>query len=135
MPSDSRHVAERIERPWRAVADFVADPGNLPAWAHGLGSGVERRGGRWTAETPAGRVEVRFVPPNAYGVADHEVELPSGEVVRVPLRVLPHGEGAEVVLTVQRLPGMTDHRLAADAATVADDLARLKRVLEGVPRA
>jgi diamine N-acetyltransferase len=130
VPSDSRHVAERIARPWHEVADFVRDAANLPQWAHGLGSGVERREGRWTAETPDGRIGIRFARPNPYGVADHDVTLPTGAIVHVPLRVLPLLGGAEVVLTVQRAPGMGDDALEADAATVAADLARLKQVLE-----
>ena len=133
MPSDSRHVAERIAHPWQQVADFVREAANLPLWAHGLGSGVEQRDGRWTAQTAGGRIGIRFVRRNPYGVADHDVTLPSGEVVHVPLRVLPAPGGAEVVLTVQRGPGMSDEALEADAATVAADLARLKQVLESEP--
>ncbi len=130
MPSDSRHVAVVVARPWGEVADFVRDAANLGAWAHGLGSGVERGEGGWTAETPAGRIRIRFVRPNPYGVADHDVTLPGGEVVHVPLRVLPHREGAEVVLTVQRAAGTSDAALDADAATVLEDLERLRQVLE-----
>jgi diamine N-acetyltransferase len=133
VPTGSRHVAQCIARPWQEVADFVGDPANLPQWAHGLGSGVERRGGRWTAETAGGRIGIRFVRPNPFGVADHDVTLPSGEVVHVPLRVLPLADGAEVVLTVQRTPGMSAEALEADATTVAADLARLRQVLESRP--
>lgn len=130
MPGGSRHVAVVVARPWGEVADFVRDPANLGAWAHGLGSGVERGEDGWTAETPAGRIRIRFVRPNPYGVADHDVTLPGGEVVHVPLRVLPHPDGAEVVLTVQRAAGTSDAALKADAATVLEDLERLRRVLE-----
>lgn len=130
MRSDSRHVAVVVARPWAEVADFARDAGNLVAWAHGLGSGVERDEAGWTAETPAGRIRIRFVGPNPYGVADHDVTLPSGEIVHVPLRVLPHRDGAEVVLTVQRPEGMSDAALDADAATVLEDLERLRAVLE-----
>jgi diamine N-acetyltransferase len=130
MPSDSRHVAVIVDRPWQEVADFVGDPANLSAWAHGLGSEPVLRDGRWVAQTAAGEIGIRFVRPNPYGVADHDVTLPDGTVVHVPLRVLPLGGRAEVVLTVQRSPGMTDAALDADAATVADDLERLRQVLE-----
>lgn len=130
MPGGSRHVAVVVARPWGEVADFVRDPANLGAWAHGLGSGVERGEDGWTAETPAGRIRIRFVRPNPYGVADHDVTLPGGEIVHVPLRVLRHTAGAEVVLTVQRASGMTDEALDADARTVLADLERLRAVLE-----
>jgi hypothetical protein len=51
----------------------------------------------------------------------------------VPLRVLPLGDGAEVVLTIRRGPGMSDDAFDADEAAVRADLDRLKRVLEGRP--
>jgi hypothetical protein len=133
MPSGSRHIAVAVDRPWREVADYVGNPANLPAWAEGLGSGIAEGDGAWTASTPGGRVEIRFVPPNPYGVADHDVVLPTGEVVHVPLRVLPLGDGAEVVLTIRRGPGVPDSAFDADEAAVRADLDRLKRVLEGRP--
>ena len=67
---------------------------------------------------------------NPFGVLDHEVTLPSGEVVYVPMRVLPDGDGCEVVFTVRRLPDMSDEEFARDAGLVQADLTRLKHVLE-----
>jgi len=133
VEGESRHVAQRIDRPWPAVAAFVAEPANLPAWAEGLGSGIEQRDGVWTAETAGGRIEIRFAHANPYGVADHDVTLPDGSVVHVPLRVLPFGSGAEVVLTIRRGPAMSDDDFDADEAAVRADLQRLRAVLEAAP--
>jgi hypothetical protein len=80
-----------------------------------------------------GRVAFAFVPRNEYGVLDHDVTLPSGEVVYNPMRVIPDGRGCEVVFTLRRRPGMSDAEFGADAGAVAADLARLKRNLEGHP--
>lgn len=77
-----------------------------------------------------GRTGFAFVPRNDYGVLDHDVTLPSGEIVYNPMRVIPNGEGCEVVFTLRRLPGMSEEEFARDAGLVAADLARLKRVLE-----
>jgi hypothetical protein len=63
-------------------------------------------------------------------VLDHDVTLPSGEVVYNPMRVIPDGHGCEVVFTLRRRPGMSDEEFSADAGAVAADLARLKRILE-----
>ena len=78
-----------------------------------------------------GRVGFAFVPLNGYGVLDHDVTLPSGEVVYNPMRVIPDGHGCEVVFTLRRRPGMSDAEFSADTAAVAADLARLRRNLEG----
>jgi hypothetical protein len=78
-----------------------------------------------------GRVGFAFVPRNEYGVLDHDVTLPTGEVVYNPMRVIADGNGCEVVFTLRRRPGMSDEEFARDADAVAADLSRLKRVLEG----
>jgi len=117
MPSDSRHVSEHIDRPAEEVYAYASDPGNLRAWAAGL--------------RPDDRVE--FAPRNPFGVLDHLVTTASGATVAVPMRVLPDGDGAEVVFTVRRLPGMTDEDLDRDVGLVAADLATLKRLLESPP--
>jgi len=130
MAPESRHVSERIDRPADEVYEYAVDPSNIPEWAPGLGSGVENVDGRWFVETSMGRVRVAFAERNAFGVLDHEVTLPSGEVVSNPMRVLADGDGSEVVFTVRRRPGMSDDDFAEDAAAVAADLARLKRILE-----
>jgi hypothetical protein len=131
MASGSRHISERIGRPADEVYEYAVDPANLPGWAPGLGSAVESVGGRWFVETPMGRVGFAFAERNAYGVLDHEVTLPSGEVIHNPMRVIRDGEGCEVVFTLRRLPGMSDGEFERDADAVADDLARLKRIVEG----
>jgi len=128
------HISERIGRPAGEVYEYAADPANLPEWARGLGSAVESADGRWFVETDGGRVGFAFVERNAFGVLDHEVTLPSGEVIYIPMRVLPDGDGSEVVFTLRRLPGMSDLDFERDAQAVAADLARLKEIVEGASR-
>jgi hypothetical protein len=134
MPSESRHVSEWIDRPVADVYEYASDPANLPHWAPGLGRSVENVDGKWFVETDSGRVGVAFAERNKYGVLDHDVTLPSGEVFYNPMRVIPHGEGSEVVFSVRRLPDMSDEDFARDAGLVQADLTRLKHVLEGTTR-
>lgn len=134
MPSDSRHIAEWIDRPAGAVYEYASDPAPLPDWAPGLGSSVERSGGQWFVATSMGRIGFAFAAHNDFGVLDHDVTLPSGEVVYNPMRVIADGSGCEVVFTLRRRPGMTDAEFQEDAGAVAADLARLKRVLEARDR-
>lgn len=125
-----RHVSISIERSPADVYAFAADPANLPQWARGLSAGIERAGDEWVADSPMGKVKVRFVERNPFGVLDHEVVLPSGESVYNPLRVLPNGGGSEVVFTLFRRPGVSDDAFATDADAVAADLVALKKLLE-----
>ncbi|GAA4558981.1 SRPBCC family protein [Planotetraspora kaengkrachanensis] len=130
MASQSRHISEQIDRPADEVYEYASNPANIPEWAPGLGSAVENVGGRWFVETGGGRVGVAFAERNAFGVLDHEVTMPSGEVVHNPMRVFPDGDGCEVVFTVRRLPGMSDEDFARDAGLVQADLTRMKHILE-----
>ena len=130
MPSESRQISESIDRPAAQVYDYAADPAHLPEWAPGLGRSVENVDGRWFVETPAGRAGLAFVERNEFGVLDHEVTLPSGDVIYNPMRVVPNGDGCEVVFSLRRLPGMSSEDFERDAGLVQADLTRLKQVLE-----
>ncbi len=126
-----RHISISIDRSPADVYAFASDPNKLPLWAEGLArADLRREGDAWIAEAPFGRVRIRFVPANAFGVIDHDVELESGVVVHNPMRVLPNGAGSEFVFSLFRQPGMSDEQFAADARAVQGDLRRLKEVLE-----
>lgn len=121
-------VADDPER----VHAYVTDPQNLPEWAPRLALGVtppHGGGDEWTVETTDGPVGLRFVPANPYGVADHRVRLPGGVEVVNPMRVLPNGDGSEVMFTLFRQPGTSDEAFARDRDAVVADLARLAEIL------
>lgn len=131
MTSPSRHLSIAIERPASVVYEYASDPTNLPQWAAGLArTALEKTDEGWVAESPMGRVGVSFAERNHFGVLDHVVTLPSGERVYNPLRVLPDGEGCEVVFTLRQRPGISADEFARDADAVLGDLGTLKRVLE-----
>jgi hypothetical protein len=128
----SKHISEFIDRPADEVYEWVSDPAHVPLWAAGLASSVEQVAGQWIAESPMGRIGLAFARRNEFGVLDHDVTLPSGEVVHNPMRVIPaEGAGCEMVFTLRRRPEMSDEDFARDADAVTADLATLKEVLEG----
>ena len=129
----ARIVHTSIQRDWRMVYAFAAKPENMPLWASGLAAGLTRDGDGddWIADGgPIGNVRVRFAPPNDFGVIDHRVTLPDGTVVDNALRIVPNGDGAEVMFTLLRQPAMDDAAFESDAAHVARDLEALKRLME-----
>ena len=127
----ARIIHITIERDWHDVAKFVLNPENMPRWAAGLGAGLDRRGDHWVADGgPLGEIEVRFAPANDLGVADHEVTLPDGKKFHNALRVVPNGDGAEVMFTLLRAPGMSDAGFATDTEHVEKDLETLKSLIE-----
>jgi hypothetical protein len=127
---ETRPITVSIARSAAEVYAFARKPESFPQWAAGLGAGLTRDGDRWVAHGPDGDVHVRFSPENPYGVLDHWVTLPDGTEISIPLRVVANGDGAEVTLTLFRVPGMDDATFERDQGMVAADLARLKALLE-----
>lgn len=132
-----RTITVDVDRSFDEVADFLADPVNFPQWASGLSFGIEpgsesagARPGEWIAASPQGTAFVRFSPPNAYGVADHQVRLPDGAVVDIPVRAMRNGDGTTIAFTLFRLPDMDDERFDSDSDWVRRDLGALKALLE-----
>jgi hypothetical protein len=130
MASETRHLSVSIDRPVAEVYEYTADPANVPQWAPGLAKAVDFVDGQWVADSPMGRISFAFAPRNDFGVLDHDVTMPSGDVVHNPMRVIVDGSGSEVVFTLRRLPQLSDEEFERDAAAVSADLAALKRVVE-----
>jgi hypothetical protein len=103
-----------IDRPAAEAYEFLAVPENFAKWASGLRDAVA----------------VRYSEHNRYGVLDHAVTIPDGTTVYVPLRVIPRSRGCELVLTLFRMPGVSEEKLAVDAEWVRRDLQNAKRILE-----
>jgi hypothetical protein len=129
-PVEATHVSVSIARNAAEAYAFLAVPDNFLQWASGLAASMKKTGGEWVAQTPEGPAKVRFSEVNAYGVLDHWVEFPSGDTVHIPLRLLPNGDGCELLLTVFRRPGRSDADFAADAKWVTRDLNAAKALLE-----
>jgi hypothetical protein len=132
MVHESAHLSTAIDRPADVVYAYASDPLNLSAWAAGLATReAQLIDGQWVIDSPMGRVVVAFAPANDFGVLDHDVTLPTGETVRNPMRVIPNGDGCDVLFTVRRRPGVNDEDFAADLNAVTADLAALRERLEG----
>lgn len=133
MAFKSRHISMFIDRPAGEVYEYVRNPENLPRWAAGLSGSIQNIKGEWIAESPMGRIKVKFADRNAFGVLDHDVTLPSGERVNNPMRVVQNDGGSEVVFTLYQRTGMSDEMFAGDAKAVMRDLETLKALLEKQP--
>ena len=128
-PLPSRTYSVTIDRDAKSLYEAIWRPEFFARWASGLSdSDLRADGDEWLTDGPEGPVRITFTPHNDYGVMDHYVEPGDGSRVHVPLRVVPNGRGAEVLLTLYRQPGMTDETFAGDAKWIARDLARLRSV-------
>ena len=108
MTYRSRHVSVSIKSSPDRVYEFVSNPSNLPKWAAGLSGSIEEIEGDLIAESPMGLVKIKFASDNTFGILDHYVMLPSGEIIYNPMRVFQNENGSELVFTLYQRPGMSD---------------------------
>jgi hypothetical protein len=126
----SKTVVVSIAVPSAAVYEFASNPENLPRWIPSFCKSVTQINGEWVVESPLGPVVFRFVESNPFGVLDHIVKLPSGLEIHNPMRVIPNGDGSEIIFTLFQTSNMNDEQYAEDAKLVEQDLRTLKRILE-----
>ncbi|OXM85696.1 hypothetical protein [Paenibacillus rigui] len=127
----SRTWSISIQCPPERVYAYVYDLRHFPAWAVSFGlSSIEASEGKGVIETPEGPLTMQFVPKNTLGVLDHDVTLPSGEINRIPMRVIANGTGSEVLFTLFRLPGVSEEAFQRDQVMVERDLLSLKGIME-----
>jgi len=123
----TRTYSISIARDWQELYEAIWQPEIFPKWASGLTeSDLRKDGENWLADGPDGPVAVRFTPHNIFGVMDHFVETGDGHEIHIPLRIIANGDGAEVMLTLFRQPGMDDETFARDAKWIARDLRALR---------
>jgi hypothetical protein len=127
---DVRHLSVFIQRPADEVYEFASNPANLPKWATGLGGSIQHVNEAWIADSPMGKITIRFADKNPFGILDHEVTLESGVTIHNPMRVVPHGTGSEVTFTLFRQPDVSEEKFSEDAKWVEKDLGILKELLE-----
>ena len=130
MSFKSRHVSISINHRADEVYEFASNPENLPKWAAGISGSVNNVNGDWIAESPMGRVKVKFADKNRFGILDHDVTLPSGETFYNPMRVFPNKDGSELVFTLYQRPRMSDRDFRNDEEQIKADLEKLKALIE-----
>lgn len=128
-PLPCRHLSISVRRSAAAVYAFLADPGNWSKWASGLGTLRQLDDGRWVAQQAEGLATIVFSPRNPFGICDHTVATADGQQIYMPVRVIENNGGAEVILTLYRLPSMDDAIFERDQEWVRKDLEGLKRIL------
>lgn len=124
-----KHISISINKPADEVYKYASNPESWPAWIDFIES-VVKENNTWFAVSELGRVQVRFVPENNFGIIDHWVTLPDATTVYNPMRVIQNGQGSEFAFSLYKMPYMTDDAFEQDAKAVMNDLKTLKQILE-----
>jgi uncharacterized protein YndB with AHSA1/START domain len=129
MRSDTQSVT--VAAPAEDVFALMADPQALPRWAVGFAQAIRADGEAWVVTTGQGaEVKVRYRTDPGRGTIDLEMEPAPGVVKTAYARVIPNGEGADVVFTQQQAPGMPDDVFDANVAALGHELTVLKALVE-----
>jgi uncharacterized protein YndB with AHSA1/START domain len=120
-----------IAAPAARVFDLLADPASLPRWAVGFARAIHATEEGWEVETPSGaRVPIRYVTQEAHGVVDFHTRPALQAEASAHARVLPNGDGAEVLFTQFQSPGLSDEAFAAQVRAVGHELVTLRALAE-----
>lgn len=129
--TETMNLSISINRNADEVYTFISNPENLPKWAAGLCTSIQRTETENVWQINGGEARVRFVEKNKFRVADHYVRAKPGEKeVYIPIRVLEHDATSEVVFTLFRLPHMSDEEFKRDMEAVQKDLETIKEIME-----
>jgi hypothetical protein len=130
-------VRVTIDAALETVAADLSDPMTHPEWGTEFFSTPATRvaDNEITVTVPrmGGEVTMKVVAdPNA-GIVDlylAPVGAPFGPPI--PVRVVPNADGADVLFTLARFPGLTDEQWAEGVASMQRELGNLKSRLEGM---
>lgn len=121
-----------LARPAAEVFAFLADPANWPRWAVVNIQAIEPTADPdwWLMDTPRGAARLRIRGNAEEGLLDHDY-LDREASWTVPARVVPNGEGSEFLITFFQPPGFSDTYFDEQSALIDNEMAALKRELEG----
>jgi hypothetical protein len=134
----TRTLTVTIDAPLSRVATDLADPTTHPAWATEFYAGSVRpaEGGEFVAPVPmmGGEVRHRIDADITRGIVDLYFAPPGAPYgPPIPVRLVPNGDGVDVLWTLARFPGVNDQAWQQGLAAMARELQALKRRHETQP--
>ncbi len=127
MRTDTQTIT--LPAPPAEVIDFVADPENLPRWAIGFAQKIRQQDDEWVVTTPQGEVAVRIETDRSRGTVDYVMSPAPGVELTAYSRVLPNGDGAELVFTQLQAPDMPDQVFEGQIEALHHELGILANLL------
>jgi hypothetical protein len=75
---------------------------------------------------------VRFTQPNAFGVLDHTLVVPGGEILFAPMRIVANDEASELIFTFFQRADTDDAQFNSNLEWIRVDLLSLVSVVEAL---
>lgn len=128
-------VTVTIDAPLPTVAGYLADPARNHEWATEFFAGplTPAGDGEWLADVPmmGGPVRYRHDADPAHGILDVYLAPRDTDFgPPLPVRIVPNGDGADVMYVLTRFPGTPDEAWEQGLASMRRELEHLKTRLE-----
>src|SRR5262245_61195873 len=106
------HFVKTLTASLPASADstykHISDPDNLPYWHSSFCKALKRDSGSLFVESPRGNVLVHFIRGDHSLVLDIVVLMAEGVRLTHAIRLLPNGDGSEIVWTLIKPDGLSE---------------------------
>lgn len=117
-----------IAAPPALVHAYLSDGHNLPAWAPGFARRVHASGGSWVVERDDVEFTIDVVAEARSGTVDF---LATSDHARgLFARVLPNGDGSELLFAIMFAPDTPEDVVAAQMLTLETELAAVRDACE-----
>jgi len=124
-------VTVTIDAPLETISADLADPSSHLSWATEFfsDSAVDKGDGTWLMNVPrmGGPASLRIDGDTTQGVIDMYL-APEGTPFGppLPIRVIPNGDGSDVLFTLARFPGQSDQDWTEGLQSMKRELQNLK---------
>ena len=136
MPNTSLRRSETRTISIRAapsdVFDLLSDASAFPRWAPAFAPAIRPDGDHWIVERDGSETRIAVRASRVYGTVDivRAEEPRSGAFTRV----LPNGEGSELLFTLFFPAGTDEEAVVAQMTTVEHELEAVRSLCEASPR-
>lgn len=119
-------VASKPEKVW----EFVSDLGNWKQFSD-FGKDIERISDtEWIFHTSQGDVRVLPKFDEEKLLLDHVCIIASGEEQFIPYRVVPNGDGCEIMMTNQQTATVSNQDYSQQLKWMKEELQTIKKIME-----
>lgn len=112
------------------VWEFVADLNNWPQYTDFAKDIEQVNDTEWIFHTSQGDVRVITKFDKEKLLLDTVCIIASGEEQFIPYRVVPNGEGSEIIMTNQQTASVNNEEYAEQIKWMKEELQNIKRILE-----
>ncbi len=136
---ETRTLTVTIDAPLQAVAEDLANPATHPAWATDFfaSQATPLAGGEVRVDVPmmGGAARMMISADVDRGLIDIYIAPAEGPYgPPLPVRIIPNGDGVDVLWTLARLPGLPQRAWEAALASMEGELGRLRDRHQSRPR-